>query len=207
MTQQQILPRHRNRSPLQAAAPNFGTQAGWGYAAGISYDWDAGEYRYTGATDEYRELISYFAGLVADGLLDPESVSQDDDTALAKFNSGQAAAIGVNDQENLNYRRTMEETGLTEAAVRQIVVPAGPAGDNLAGGTRFESGIVFSADAAENDNFVAMLQFVDWLYYSDEGLEFAKWGIEGETFTKDADGTSAVPRSGQRRHLRLSIRT
>lgn len=33
-----------------------------------------------------------------------------------------------------------------------------------------------------------MLQFVDWLYYSDEGLEFATWGVEGETFEVEADG-------------------
>ena len=176
---------------LQAAAPNFGTNAGWGYSEGVTYDWDAEEYVYTGATDEYRDLIGYFAGLVADGLLDPESVSQDDDTAIAKFTSGEVAAIGVNDQEILTYRSTMEESGM-DVDVRQIVVPAGPAGNNLAGGMRFESGIVFTSEVAEKDDFVAMMQFVDWLYYSDEGLEFAKWGVEGETFTKDADGNRTL---------------
>jgi putative aldouronate transport system substrate-binding protein len=32
-----------------------------------------------------------------------------------------------------------------------------------------------------------MMQFIDWLYYSDEGLEFSKWGVEGETFTKEGE--------------------
>ena len=36
-----------------------------------------------------------------------------------------------------------------------------------------------------------MLQFLDWLYYSDEGLEFAKCGVEGTTFTKDGDDPRA----------------
>lgn len=177
---------------LSAAAPNFGTSAGWGYGQGVTYDWEAEEYIYTGATDEYRSLVEYFASLVSDGLLDPESVNQDDDTAIAKFTSGQAAALGSNDQEIVNYRRTMEESGLTDARIRNIVIPDGPAGGYLAAGQQFESGIVFSANAAERDNFVAMLQFVDWLYFSDEGMEFAKWGIEGETYTKDADGTRTL---------------
>ena len=42
-----------------------------------------------------------------------------------------------------------------------------------------------------------MLQFVDWLYYSDEGLEFAKWGVEGTTYTKDGDD----PHARRRRRL------
>lgn len=174
---------------LSAAAPNFGTSAGWGFGQGVTYDEDEQKYVYTGATDEYKSLVEYFAGLVSDGLLDPESVSQDDDTALAKFTSGQAAAIGGNDQEIVNYRRTMEEAGMTDAVLRLIVVPAGPAGSYLPAGGQFESGIAFSSKAAEQDDFVAMLQFIDWLYYSDEGLEFAKWGVEGTTYTKEADGT------------------
>lgn len=32
------------------------------------------------------------------------------------------------------------------------------------------------------------MQFIDWLFYSDAGQEFAKWGVEGVTFTKDATG-------------------
>lgn len=174
---------------LSTAAPNFGTSAGWGFGQGLTYDQDEQKYVYTGATDEYKSLVEYFAGLVSDGLLDPESVSQDDDTAIAKFTSGQAAAIGSNDQEIVNYRRTMQEAGNTEAVLRQIVVPAGPAGNYLPAGGQFESGIAFSAKAAEQEDFVAMLQFIDWLYYSDEGLEFAKWGVEGTTYTKEADGT------------------
>lgn len=177
---------------MSAAAPNFGTSAGWGYGQGVTYDEDEQKYVYTGATDEYKSLVEYFASLVADGLLDPESVSQDDDTALAKFTSGQAAAIGGNDQEIVNYRRTMEEAGMTDAVLRLIVVPEGPAGSYLPAGGQFESGIAFSSEAAEQEDFVAMLQFVDWLYFSDEGLEFSKWGVEGVTYEKGEDGTRTL---------------
>lgn len=33
-----------------------------------------------------------------------------------------------------------------------------------------------------------MLRSIDWLWYSDEGHELSQWGVEGETYTKDADG-------------------
>lgn len=174
---------------MQTAAPNFGTVAGWGYGLGLQWS-DGGkgdEVVYAGATDEYRSLVEYFAGLVSDGLLDPESVSQEDDQAEQKFASGKAAAIGTNDQTLLEYRDAFEETGDKDAEITQIVVPGGPAGDYIPGGTRRESGLMFSADAAEEPDFLAMLQFVDWLYYSDEGLEFTKWGVEGETFEWEGD--------------------
>ncbi|MBO0609293.1 ABC transporter substrate-binding protein [Myceligenerans salitolerans] len=172
---------------LSAAAPNFGTVAGWGYGAGLQWNQDEGVYEYAGGSDEYRALVGYFADLVADGLLDPEALTQEDDQAEQKFASGQAAAIGANDQVVLEYRDAFEEIGDTTSEIELITVPGGPAGDYIAGGTRRESGLMFSAQAAESDHFLAMLQFVDWLYYSDEGLEFAKWGVEGETFEWDGD--------------------
>ncbi len=57
----------------------------------------------------------------------------------------------------------------------------------MAGGSRAASGFMLSSEAAENPNFLALLQFADWLYYSDQGLEFAKFGVEGTTFTKDGE--------------------
>ncbi|WP_308121582.1 ABC transporter substrate-binding protein [Actinotalea ferrariae] len=176
---------------LNAAAPNFGTAAGWGFGEGVWWDEEAGEYVYTGATDGYRDLIEYYAGLVEDGLLDPESVTQDDDQAQQKLGSGQAFGMLANDQEILRYRTTFEELG-TDADVRLIRLPAGPAGDNLAPGGRLVNGLMISASAAESDHFQAMLQFIDWLYYSDEGLEFAKWGVEGVTYEKAEDGTRTL---------------
>ncbi|MEK8104989.1 hypothetical protein NKG94_06825 [Micromonospora sp. M12] len=55
---------------------------------------------------------------------------------------------------------------------------------------------MISSKARESKNFVAMMQFIDWLWYSDAGMEFARWGVEGTTFTKDASGKRSVtPRS------------
>ncbi|GAA4699226.1 carbohydrate ABC transporter substrate-binding protein, CUT1 family [Promicromonospora umidemergens] len=177
---------------LQAAAGGFGTEAGWGFGDGVT--WNGSEYEYTGASAGYKDLITYFADLVERGLLDPEGITQDDDSAKAKFTTGKAAALGSNDQEAVVYRTGFEEAGDKDAEVKHIVVPAGPAGNlmDATTGGQFESGIALSSSAAERDDFVALLQFVDWLYYSDEGLEFAKWGVEGETYTTESDGTRTL---------------
>jgi putative aldouronate transport system substrate-binding protein len=180
---------------LNVAAPNFGTAAGWGYGEGTWWDEDAGEFVYTGAMDEYRDLVEYYHGLVADGLMDPESLTQEDDQAIQKMASGQTFAQLTNDQEILKVRTAMTEVG-TPGEVVMIRVPAGPAGD-IQAGTRLVSGVMLAASAAEEDDFLAMLQFLDWLYYSDEGLEFAKWGVEGETYTKDGDTRTLNPEIDQ----------
>ncbi|WP_125773165.1 extracellular solute-binding protein [Antribacter gilvus] len=172
---------------LQTAGPNFGTVAGWGYGLGLQWNADEETYVYAGASDEYKSLVEYFNGLVTDGLLDPEAVTQEDEQATAKIGSGQVAAIATNDQVINEYRAALEESGVEGAVLKQIVVPGGPAGDFISGGTRRESGLMFSAEVAESDHLLAMLQYVDWMYYSDEGLEFAKWGVEGETFTREGD--------------------
>ncbi|QEO10740.1 extracellular solute-binding protein [Protaetiibacter larvae] len=170
---------------LNFAAPSFGTNAGWGYGDGTW--WNGSEFVYTGATDEYKNLISYYAGLVSDGLMDPASVGQSDDQAKAKFANSESFVIATNDQEILTLRSALTEVGNTDAEVAMIRVPGGPAGENLQAGGRLGAGILLSSKAAESEHFKALLQFVDWLYYSDEGLEFAKWGVEGEQFTKSGD--------------------
>lgn len=176
-------------SLLNVMAPNYGTAAGWQYN-NTWYDEDSEKYVFTGTTDEYRELISDVAGLVTDGVLDPE-ITQSDDQAVQKFISGQSAAIGSNTQTLAEYRTKFADAGQPDVPIRLISIPGGPAGSNLPSG-RFTSGLMISSDAADKPYFKALLQYIDWQYYSDEGIEFAQWGVEGETFTKDADGTRTL---------------
>src|SRR5699024_6672345 len=156
--------------------------------------WIGTESEHTGVSQGYHDPLAYFADLTDRGLLVPESLTPDDDAAHAKLVSAESASTGSDSQEGQNYRSAFADAGNFQADMRRIVVPAGPAGNRMDAGTggRFESGIAFSASAAEQDSFVAMLQFVDWLYYSDEGLEFAKWGVEGETFTTDDEGNRTL---------------
>lgn len=171
------------------AAPSYGTQAGWGYANTL-WDADSGKFVFNGTSDGYKSLMKYAAGLVEDGVLDPE-ITQSDDAAVQKFITGRSAAISGNTQMLAEYRGKLADAGRTDVKIRLLNVPGGPAGDNFAYG-RFTSGVMIGSEAAKKPYFKALLQYIDWQYYSDEGLEFALWGVEGETYSKASDGTRTL---------------
>lgn len=171
---------------LNYAAASFGTKGGWGYDP-KTWDADKKEFVYTGTSDTYKEMITYFNKLVKEGLMDPESFTQDDDTALQKFYTGKSFVISTNGQELINMQTNMDSTiGEGKYAVSKGILPSGPAGA-LEGGNRLENGLMLSSKLADSPNFKATLQFIDWLFYSDEGQVYAKWGVEGTTYNKEGD--------------------
>lgn len=181
--------RFQGNSILNVAAPAFGATAGWGYEQ-ARWNESTKKYEYSGAAAEYKKLVEFFHKLVAEGLMDPESFTQKDEPAIQKFATGKSFAISTNAQTIVNdYRPGLKN--IPGATVAKIPVPSGPNGDVLRV-TRLENGLMISAKAAESDKFVAMMQFIDWLWYSDEGAEFAKWGVKGTTYDKDASGKRAL---------------
>jgi len=176
-------------STLNVAAAGFGTMAGWGLGSALKLNEETDEFEFSPASEGYKEMMTYFNGLIEEGLLDKESLTQDDDQAIQKLVNGESFVIGTNSQTVVDYRVDMNETlGEGNFGIKKITVPGGPAGQ-LMGGSKLENGVMISAKAKDDPHFEEMLQFIDWLWYSDEGQEFTKWGVEGITYTKDADGT------------------
>ncbi|MFI5844670.1 extracellular solute-binding protein [Catenuloplanes sp. NPDC051500] len=159
----------------------YGTTGGWQYH---NETWDGQNFVLTGAMPEYKAMLTYLHTLVAEGLLDPESFTQTDDQAKQKLGAGKTMVISTNAQTLVNDYRPLLKDGAT---IAKLPFLSGPAGE-VKGYTRLESGLMISSKARESKNFVALMQFIDWLYYSDAGQEFAKWGVEGVTYTKDATG-------------------
>ena len=179
-------------SSLSIAGAAFGTDAGWNAADGLQFDKASGKFVYAAAQPQYKALLEYFHSLVAGGLMDPESFTQQDDQAIQKFVSGKSMVISANSQDIVTYRTSMDKTlGVGKYSIKKITVPGGPAG-NLIAGSRLENGVMINAKAAKSKNFVAMMQFIDWLFYSDAGQEFAKWGVQGTTYTKAANGVRTL---------------
>jgi putative aldouronate transport system substrate-binding protein len=161
----------------------YGVRAGWTYD-NISWDANAREFVFTGATDAFRQVIEYVRKLVAEKLVDPESFTQSDEEAVQKLLGQKSFAISANPQELVqNYRYNLHQQ-VEGARIEMIPVPLGPAGPVVMGGARLENGVMISSEALRSDGFVAMMQFVDWLWYSDEGQRFARWGVEGVTYTR-----------------------
>ncbi|MFB6550424.1 extracellular solute-binding protein [Streptomyces sp. NPDC056405] len=162
-----------------------GVRAGWSY---LNTSWDAEDEKFvfTGATGGYRRMIEYLRKLVDEKLVDPEGFTQSDDDAVKKLLSERSFAISANPQELVqNYRYNLQRQ-VEGATIEMIPAPLGPAGPVVLGGSRLENGMMISGDALKRDDFVALMQFVDWLWYSDEGQEFTKWGVEGVTYTASA---------------------
>jgi putative aldouronate transport system substrate-binding protein len=160
----------------------YGTYAGWAWQ--FSY-WDGNQFVFPGAMDQYRQVLEYLNVWVSEELLDPESFTQPDDAALEKFASGQSFVISVNAQTVVDpHRKDLE--AIEGAAIKKIGRPLGPMGP-VTHTTRLENGIMISSKARDREDFVAMIQFIDWLWYSDEGKLFAKWGVEGTTYTGSVD--------------------
>jgi putative aldouronate transport system substrate-binding protein len=173
---------------LSIVGQGYGVNSGWSWNPAF-WDAGAGKFAYTGATEQYRQMVQYLATLVSEKLIDPESFTQTDDNARQKFANGKSFVICCNAQTLVNESRK-DVAKIPGATVAKIPLPMGPMGASLPPDNRLENGMMISKKALESKNFVAMMQFVDWLWYSDAGLMFSKWGVEGQTYTgKVEDGT------------------
>jgi putative aldouronate transport system substrate-binding protein len=170
----------------------FGVRAGWTYD-NISFDHKAQKYVFTGAQDAYRQMVEYLRRLVAEKLMDPESFSQTDDQALQKLLAEKSYAMSANPQVLVQDYRYNLEKQVKGAKIEMVPVPLGPAGPVVLGGSRLENGVMISSEALKSDSFVAMMQFVDWLWYSDEGQRLARWGVEGVTYTRSGSRYKLKP--------------
>lgn len=184
---------------MNMAAIEYGVTAGnsqdggdWGLKDGTKFDFDTNEFYFADTTDEYKEFLTMFSEMYDEGILDPETFTQDSTQAQAKFFRGDSYVLSSNYQilSDIQANNKMQVEG---ADLYFMTTPSGPAGNlkvnSVAG--RLENGIMISQNALDElgeEEFIKMLRFIDWLWYSDEGHELSQWGVEGETYTKDADG-------------------
>lgn len=177
----------KGESSINIASIVYGVKAGWGIANGLVFDHDKLEFNFADTTDNFKGFVSYFNKMINEGLLDPESFSQEDDAAKAKFVTGETYVINGNYQNLADYVTLMQEAG---AELYMVTAPGGPAGQLQIENSRLENGVMISTNALNDlgeEGFIKMLRFVDWLWYSEEGQTLTLWGVEGETYTKQSD--------------------
>lgn len=173
---------------LGLVASTFGVSAGWGFGDGAVRKEEGSEELVFGPQQEaYLAMLEWFSTGVEEKLIDTEGFTQDDDAAERKFVTGKAFSISTNSQTIIDCRKGLDDNfGEGKTVVKKMLLPGGPLGAVM-GGSRLENGVMFNAQMAEDDKFLAILQFIDWLWYSDEGQEFSKWGVEGVTFEREGD--------------------
>lgn len=179
--------RHKGESTLNIAAVSYGVTAGWGVANGMKFDQESNQFYFAETTDNFKEFVSYFNKLLNEKIMDPESFSQDDDAALSKFYRGETYVINGNYQNLADITQQMQ---VEDAELYMVVQPGGPAGNLQIENSRLENGIMISQNALDDlgeEEFIKMLRFIDWLWYSEEGQTLCLWGVEGETYTRDGE--------------------
>ncbi|MCM3626906.1 sugar ABC transporter substrate-binding protein [Paenibacillus glycanilyticus] len=178
----------KGESTLNIAAVEYGVTAGWGKANGMRFNHDTNQFEFANNTQDFKDFVSYFNKLITEGIMDPESFTQEDDAAKSKFFKGDTFVLNGNYQLLADYQTKMEDPN---AELYMITQPGGPKGQLMVETSRLENGIMISQNALKDlgeEKFIKMLRFVDWLWYSEEGQTLSLWGVEGETYTKDASG-------------------
>lgn len=173
---------------LKLLGASYGIYSGWAITTnyGLVYDTDSDSFVDGSISDEYKEMMTIVQKLLDNKILDPETFTQQDDTANNKFYRGETAIISTNrSQYTAQEEGIKAQLGEGNYELYRVVVPVGNC-NYQSENSRLECGVMISSKAL-NDlgeaEFIKMLRFVDWLWYSDAGLTLTKWGVEGETYT------------------------
>ena len=171
---------------LGVMAATYDCNAGWNMGNGMRYNKDQDKFIFSPVTDNYKQFLKAANSFVAAGILDPETFTQDDATATAKYYNGKTAIMSINQGQWANYEQNMTaQLGAGNYENYVITIPIGTTRNSTVSAERLENGVMISKKALDElgeDGFIQMLRFVDWLFYSHEAYELTKWGVEGEHY-------------------------
>lgn len=143
-----------------------------------------GQAIYTAVQPEYRDAITYFNQWAQEGLIDPESFTQDVQTYLAKGKAGDVSQLGSyiwwEIEEVVGPERADQYT-----LVPPLVGPTGEQGVGHANGSGF--GRAAFAITSANEHPELTLQWVD-LFYEPYVSAQVIWGPVGTIYEQDANG-------------------
>lgn len=181
---------------LKLMASAYDVQAGWAIGNGMLYDSDKDEWYFGPTSDNFKAYLSEVTKYVQGGILDPETFTQDNQTACNKFYRGETAILSVNRSQYTSWLANLDENlGAGNYETYLCLIPRGEKTNYLPENSRLENGVMISKRALDElgeEGFIKMIRFVDWLFYSHEAYNLTKWGVEGETYQVNADGTKSL---------------
>ncbi|GAA0136864.1 extracellular solute-binding protein [Paenibacillus sp. YSY-4.3] len=183
-----ISDQFKGESALNITAVQYGVTGGWGLSNGLVFDHDKQQFLFADASEDFKDYLGYFNKLITEGIMDPESFTQEDEAARAKFFKGDTYVISGIYQVLADFKSKMQ---VPDSELYMITQPGGPKGKLQVESSRLENGVMISKNALDElgeEGFIKMLRFIDWFWYSNEGQMLSLWGVEGETYTLDADG-------------------
>ncbi|HIS93965.1 MAG TPA: extracellular solute-binding protein [Candidatus Alectryocaccomicrobium excrementavium] len=154
--------------------------------------WNGEEYVQGLFEEGYKEAIAFAQKLYVEGLLDPEYIIETDDTLKSKEMTDRTFIVMADWFTTPGEFTRLSETGQIFAAA---LMP-----DNPKYGTCWQSvdrvneisrnGFYSAVIRSDVEDVEGLLEFLNTCYEEDV-VELLNWGIEGVTYTVDADGNKA----------------
>ena len=166
----------------------------WGNAWGLhmiqSSGWypdENGQMQYEYISDNAREWFTWMNKMYESGLIDPEFLTLGDESKMfEKVARNEVGAFTANPSQIPTLEATLRANGVEDAVLIPVVVPKGPhAQSTEVIGDMAVDGYMVTSSCQNPEIAVAFINYL----LSDEGAELLNFGIEGETYTKNADGT------------------
>ena len=154
----------------------------------VYYDWDTGQYESSATSSQMQALLIYLNRCYEEGLFDPEIFTQDLDqwtqklvtsTSMVTFCwADQLASInsaGQSENPDFNFQNIVPPKADSDSPVP--IQAASP----------ITGSFCISNSIKDEPYFDNILKFIDWLFYSDEGVLLTGWGVEDVSYVV-ADG-------------------
>lgn len=154
---------------------------------------DAGEVVFGPATENFKQHLVKLNEWYTAGLLDPEFISDDGNSMNAKLTDGRSVC-GPNLQLSYHIGNITKGARANNPEFEFVGCPwpvlnEGDTPEFFLDGGVYHSGKQAAITSACDDPVLAT-QFLDY-FYSEEGENYLCWGIEGESYTVNADGTKS----------------
>lgn len=166
--------------------PSWGVSLGLNAATGtsvLSWDYEKNEYFAGAISENYKQYVTFFAKLYAEGLLDPE-MTQDATLTSQKLATGKSmATYGYYDQIG-GWTQGSEIEGFK---LNMYPVLEGPGGAHHQPKNSTGNGIMFPIGTASRDDFEQVVRKIDEIFFSEEAAKIWCIGMEGTTYTMDGD--------------------
>lgn len=177
-----VAPRVLYRMTMPSWGISIGLNASTGTSV-LSWDYEKLEYFPAAISEQYKQYVTFFAKLYAEGLLDPE-MTQDATLTSQKLATGKAmATYGYYDQIG-GWTQGSEIEGFK---LNMYPVLEGPGGAHHQEKNSTGGGIMFPIGTAKRADFEQVVRKIDEIFFSEEAAKIWCIGMEGVSYTMDGD--------------------
>ena len=169
---------------LLFAGPSWGLDAGWGLQNDMTYNRDTKKFEFAYTSDKYKAMLTYWAKLSKEKMLDPELFTQNRDQWKQKLVTGKSFITWCWSPEVAELNIDLKKNVGSDAEFQFFLPVGGPAGRFTAPGGKIAGGTGIQLPAADTNKpyFDQLLKFLDWFCYSEEGQTLTTWGVEGQSY-------------------------